>query len=45
MWVCLVKCRFSVVNYVVWWLMWVMFVVRVSGSMGVVKIVLIGLCL
>ena len=29
---CLVKCRLSVVNYVVWQLMWVMFVVRVGGS-------------
>ncbi len=29
---CLVKCRLSVVNYVVWQLMWVMFVVHVGGS-------------
>ena len=28
----LVKCRLSVVNYVVWQLMWVIFVVRVGGS-------------
>ena len=32
---CLVKCRLNVVNFVeclVWWLMWVVFVVRVGDS-------------
>ena len=29
---CLVQCRLSVVNCVVWQLIWVVFVVRVGGS-------------
>ena len=31
MWVCLVKCR-NVVECIVWWLMWVVLVVCVGGS-------------
>ncbi len=31
MWVCLLKCR-NVVECVVWWLMWVVLVVCVGGS-------------
>ena len=42
------KCRLSVVDFVecvVWWLMWVMFVVRVGGSVVLRRIALLGMCL